>query len=32
MGGTYATTLTIDYFSGEGKPCYKCTDDAYNIK
>jgi hypothetical protein len=28
MGGTYATSMTVDYFPGEEKPCYLCTDDT----
>ena len=27
MGGTFATTATVDYFPPEGRPCYLCTDD-----
>lgn len=28
MGGTYATSLTVDFFSPIGAPCYLCTDDV----
>lgn len=27
MGGTFATSLTVDYFPPQGSPCYLCTDD-----
>jgi molybdopterin/thiamine biosynthesis adenylyltransferase len=27
MGGTFATSMTIDYFGGEGGPCFLCTND-----
>ena len=32
MGGTVQTSLTVDYFTGQGKPCYLCSDDAANDK
>jgi molybdopterin/thiamine biosynthesis adenylyltransferase len=28
MGGTFATSLTVDFFPPNGSPCYLCTDDA----
>ncbi len=27
MGGTFATSLTVDYFGAEGVPCFLCTND-----
>jgi molybdopterin/thiamine biosynthesis adenylyltransferase len=27
MGGTFATSLTVDYFGPEGVPCFICTSD-----
>lgn len=27
MGGTFATSLTVDYFGAEGLPCFLCTND-----
>ncbi len=27
MGGTFATSLTVDYFGPDGQPCYLCTDE-----
>lgn len=26
MGGTFSTSLTIDYFPPDGRPCYLCTE------
>ena len=26
MGGTFATSMTVDYFSPQGRPCYVCTE------
>jgi hypothetical protein len=26
MGGTFSTSLTIDYFPALGRPCYLCTE------
>ena len=26
MGGTFSTSLTIDYFPPSGRPCYLCTE------
>ena len=28
MGGTFATSLTVDFFAPLGTPCYLCTDDV----
>jgi molybdopterin/thiamine biosynthesis adenylyltransferase len=27
MGGTFATSMTVDYFGVEGGPCFLCTND-----
>ncbi len=27
MGGTYATSFTVDYFTNKGKACFLCTND-----
>lgn len=27
MGGTFATSLTVDYFGAQGLPCFLCTND-----
>jgi len=27
MGGTFATSLTVDYIPPTGSPCFLCTDD-----
>jgi predicted molibdopterin-dependent oxidoreductase YjgC len=26
MGGTFSTSMTIDYFPAEGRPCYLCSE------
>lgn len=27
MGGTFATSMTVDYFGPDAQPCYLCTDE-----
>jgi molybdopterin/thiamine biosynthesis adenylyltransferase len=27
MGGTFSTSLTVDFFNPEGAPCFLCTND-----
>ena len=29
MGGTFSTSLTIDYFPPTGRPCYLCTESLF---
>ena len=28
MGGTFSTSMTVDYFPPAGRPCFVCADDA----